>query len=529
MAEAETIPSDEAAAPAPLDRTVYIAVIGLMLGMLMAMLDNLIVSTALPTIVGDLGGLSHLSWVVTAYALGAAVTTPLWGKLGDLHGRKVMFMIAIVVFLLGSALTGLSQNMDQLIGFRALQGLGAGGLMVGAMATLGDLVPPRERGRFQAMIGGMMPVAFVGGPLIGGLLTEHLSWRWCFYINIPLGIAALLVTGLGNRMPRRRIEAKIDYLGAALLSVGVVGITLVASWGGNQYSWGSPVIILLSIGSVLALIAFVYSQSRVEEPILPPSMFRDRNFTTSQIISFLVGAAMFGAINFLPQYLQYVRGASPTASGLLLLPLMFGMLVVMILTGQSVSRTGRYRTLMIVGGAVMTVGMAVLLLLEVGTSTLEASLLTTVLGLGMGFLMQNTMLITQNSVPLRNMGAASGSVTLFRTVGGSLGIALFGSIYTQRLTASLTKSLGAAGHSLSSSGAHVPPSALKTMPAAVRHAFQVAVTDGLHGVLWGGVALAFLTFLTTWLVREIPLRSGAAPKPDDDADVPVEGAVGHLG
>jgi EmrB/QacA subfamily drug resistance transporter len=520
MADAKTLPGEEADAPAALDRSVYIAVIGLMLGMLIAMLDNLIVSTALPTIVGDLGGLSHLSWVVTAYALGAAVTTPVWGKLGDLHGRKAMFMLAIVIFLIGSALTGLSQNMDQLIAFRALQGLGAGGLMVGAMATLGDLVPPRERGRFQAMIGGMMPVAFVGGPLVGGLLTEHLSWRWAFYINIPLGIIALLVTGLGMRLPRRRIEAKIDYLGASLLGLGVVAITLVASWGGNQYGWGSAPIIALSIGGVVALVAFVYSQGKVAEPILPPSMFRDRNFTAAQIISFLVGAAMFGAINFLPQYLQYVRGASPTASGLLLLPLMFGMLAVMIGSGQFVSRTGKYRTLMLVGGVVMTIGMALLLLLKVDTTTVAASLLTTVLGLGMGFLMQNTMLITQNSVPLRNMGAASGAVTLFRTVGGSLGIAVFGSLYTQRLTSSLTASLGPSGHALASNGSHVPPSALAGLPVAVQHAFKVAVTDGLHSVLIGGTALAFLTFLVTWLIREVPLRSGAAP-----SDEPAKEAV----
>ena len=512
MSEAKTLPS-QAEVSEPLGRAVYIAVIGLMLGMLMAMLDNLIVSTALPTIVGDLGGLSHLSWVVTAYALGAAVTTPIWGKLGDLHGRKSMFMVAIVLFLIGSALTGLSQNMDQLIGFRALQGLGAGGLMVGAMATLGDLVPPRERGRFQAMIGGMMPVAFVGGPLVGGLLTEHLSWRWCFYINLPLGIAALLVTGLGMKLPRRRLEASIDYVGALLLGVGIIAITLVASWGGSQYAWLSAPVIILSVVGVVSLIAFVYSQGRVSEPILPPEMFKDRNFTMAQIISFLVGAAMFGALNFLPQYLQYVRGASPTASGLLLLPLMFGMLVVMIGSGQLVSRTGRYRTLMIVGGAVMTVGMALLLLLKVSTSTLEASLLTTVLGMGMGFLMQNTMLITQNSVELRNMGAASGSVTLFRTVGGSLGIAIFGSLYTQRLSSSLTRSLGAAGHKLAGDGAHIPPSALGGYPQAVQHAFKAAVTDGLHSVMIGGTVLALLTFLTTWLVREIPLRSGAAPTP----------------
>ncbi|MFC1413141.1 MDR family MFS transporter [Streptacidiphilus sp. N1-12] len=511
MADTKPLSTAEADAPVVLGRSVYIAVFGLMLGMLMAMLDNLIVSTALPTIVGDLGGLSHLSWVVTAYALGAAVTTPVWGKLGDLYGRKPIFMIAIVLFLIGSALTGLAQNMDQLIAFRALQGLGAGGLMVGAMAVLGDLVPPRERGRFQAMIGGMMPVAFVGGPLVGGLLTEHLSWRWCFYINLPLGIAALLVTGLGMKLPRQHIEARIDYLGAALLGLGVVAITLVASWGGNQYAWGSTVIIALALGGVVALIAFVYSQSRVAEPILPPSMFRDRNFTTAQIISFLVGAAMFGAINFLPQYLQYVRGASPTASGLLLLPLMFGMLAVMIGSGQVVSRTGKYRTLMLVGGAVMTAGMALLLVLKVDTSTVSASLLTTVLGLGMGFLMQNTMLITQNSVPLRNMGAASGAVTLFRTVGGSLGIAVFGSLYTQRLTSSLTKSLGPSGHQLAANGTRIPPSALPGLPAPVQHAFKVAVTDGLHSVLIGGTVLALLTFLVTFLIREVPLRSGAAP------------------
>ena len=284
MSEAKTL-SPQAEASEPVGRAVYIAVIGLMLGMLMAMLDNLIVSTALPTIVGDLGGLSHLSWVVTAYALGAAVTTPIWGKLGDLYGRKTMFMLAIVLFLIGSALTGLSQNMDQLIGFRALQGLGAGGLMVGAMATLGDLVPPRERGRFQALIGGMMPVAFVGGPLVGGLLTEHLSWRWCFYINVPLGIAALLVTGLGMKLPRRRIEAAIDYVGALLLGAGIVAITLVASWGGSQYAWLSTPVISLAVGGVAALIAFVYSQGRITEPILPPEMFKDRNFTVSQTIA----------------------------------------------------------------------------------------------------------------------------------------------------------------------------------------------------------------------------------------------------
>lgn len=493
-------------------RTIYVAMTGLMLGMLMAMLDNLIVSTALPTIVGDLGGLARLSWVVTAYALGAAVTTPFWGKLGDLHGRKSMFMVAIVVFLGGSALAGLSRNMDQLIGFRALQGLGAGGLMVGAMATLGDLVPPRQRGRYMGMIGAMMPIAFVGGPLLGGFLTQSLSWRWCFYVNLPLGVLALLVTGLGMRLPRRRSTARLDYLGGALLTVGVVAITLVASWGGGQYAWGSAPILALTALAVLALAAFVVSQHRVAEPILPPRMFRDRNFTVAQVLSFLVGAAMFGAVNFLPQYMQYVQGASPTASGLLLLPLMFGMLAVMLTAAQVTTRTGRYRAFVITGGAVLTVGMLVLLLLRVDTSVLVGSLLTVVVGIGLGFLMQNTMLITQNSVALRDMGAASGSVTLFRTIGGSLGIALLGSLYTRGLDHQLTGRLGAQGHALIS--AHIPPAALKGLPGPARAAFEQGVTHGLYGVFVGGALLSGAVFLLAWLIREVPLRGATEPAHD---------------
>jgi EmrB/QacA subfamily drug resistance transporter len=492
-----------------------------MLGMLLAMLDNLIVSTALPTIVGDLGGLAHLSWVVTGYALAAAASTPIWGKLGDLYGRRGMFMTAIVIFLVGSALAGLSQNMDQLIGFRAIQGLGAGGLMVGAMAIIGDLIPPRERGRYQALIGAMMPIAFVGGPLAGGLLTDHLSWRWVFYINLPLGIAALVVTGLFMRLPRQRIKARIDYVGAILLTVGIVSLTLAASWGGSQYPWGSWQIIGLFAVSVVFLAGFVYAEGRVVEPILPPRLFRSRNFTVAQILSFLVGAAMFGAVNFLPQYMQYVRGASATASGLLLLPLMFGMLIVMLSTGQITTRTGRYREFPIIGGFILTVGMLVLLMLGVHTATVTASALTLIVGLGMGFIMQNTMLITQNSAELRDMGAASGSVTLFRTVGGSLGVALLGSIYTSQLTRSLTTNLGAAGHKLIAGGAALPPSLLPKLPAPIRDAFQSGVVSGLHGVLIGGAIMALLGFAVSWFVKAVPLRGGASPAQDTTAPTPV--------
>jgi EmrB/QacA subfamily drug resistance transporter len=490
-------------------RSVYIAMIGLMLGMFLAMLDNLIVGTALPTIVGELGGISHLSWVVTAYTLATAAATPIWGKLGDLYGRKGMFMSSIVIFLIGSMLSGLSQNIDQLIAFRAIQGLGAGGLMVGAFAIIGDLVPPRERGRFQAIIGGMMPVAFVGGPLLGGFLTDSLSWRWAFYVNVPLGALALLVTGLGMHLHTPHLKARIDYFGAILLTIGIVSLTLVAAWGGTEYPWASAQIIGLAVLSVLALIGFVFAEGRAPEPILPLRLFRDRNFTIAQILSFLVGAAMFGAVNFLPQYMQNVQGASATTSGLLLLPLMFGMLIVMLAVGQLIMRNGRYRIYPIVGGALLTAGMLVLLLLKVDTGIVEASALTGVAGLGMGFIMQNTTLITQNSVELRDMGAASGSVTLFRTIGGSLGVALLGSIFTSRLEHVITGRLGArAGHALASGGTHVTPGVLKHLPVPIQDAFKAGITSGLHGTMIGGAVLAALGFVVAFLIREVPLRGG---------------------
>jgi EmrB/QacA subfamily drug resistance transporter len=439
-----------------------------------------------------------------------------------------MFMTAIVIFLIGSALAGLSQNMMELIGFRAVQGLGAGGLMVGAMAIIGDLIPPRERGRYQAMIGGMMPIAFVGGPLAGGLLTDHLSWRWVFYINLPLGVAALIVSGLFMHLPRQRIKARIDYLGAILLTVGVVALTLAASWAGSQYAWGSWQIISLFVVAVVFLLGFVYAEGKVAEPILPPRLFRSRNFTVAQLLSFLVGAAMFGVVNFLPQYMQNVRGVSATASGLLLLPLMFGMLAVMLTTGQITTRTGRYREFPIIGGLVLTIGMLVLLMLNVNTTTFVASALTLVVGLGMGFLMQNTMLITQNSAELRDMGAASGSVTLFRTVGGSLGIALLGSLYTTQLTNSLTTHLGAAGQRLISGGAQLPPSAVLALPAPIRDAFQAGVVSGLHAVLIGGAVMAAIGFVVAWFIKAVPLRSSTTPAPEAEKEAePVAVTAGN--
>src|SRR5215469_14210256 len=355
----------------------------LMLAMLLAMLDNMIVSTAMPRIVGDLHGLSHLSWVVTAYVLGTTVSTPIWGKIGDLYGRKNIFLTSIVIFLIGSALSGMSTNMDELIGFRALQGLGAGGLVVGVMAIIGDLVPPRERGRYQGMFAGIMAVAMVAGPLAGGFITDHLNWRWAFYINLPLGVVALAVLAVRLHLPKYRTEHRIDWWGAGLLAIGITALVLITTWGGNQYSWNSPEILGLAGLAVLALAGFALVERRATEPVLSLGLFRNRNFTLSALIGFLVGFAMFGAINFLPLFQQVVQGASATNSGLLLLPMMAGLLATSLFAGQAITRTGRYRMYPIIGGVVMTIGMVLLAQLNVDSSKLQTSLYMLVLGAGM--------------------------------------------------------------------------------------------------------------------------------------------------
>ncbi|MFJ8664754.1 MDR family MFS transporter [Streptomyces sp. NPDC093600] len=468
-----------------------------MLGIVLATLDGTIVGTALPTIVGELGGLDQLSWVVTSYLLTAAVSTPLWGKTGDLYGRKGGYLASVAVFLAGSVLSGLAQTMGQLIAFRALQGIGAGGLMVGAFALIGVLVPPRDSAKVQSVSAAMLPVAFVGGPLLGGFLTDHLSWRWAFYVNVPVGLAALLIVGFGIRVRTERIHARIDRSGALLLTLGILTLTLLASWAGTTYAWTSPQILCLGAVSAASLALFVRAERRAEEPIIPPRLFHSRDFTLAQILSFLVGAGMLAAMNYLPQYLQFARGQSSTASGLLLLPLMLGMLVVQLSTGRIISRTGRYRIYPILGGAVMTAGALALLLLDVDTPTAAASALTLVIGAGMGFLMQSTLLITMNSAEPRDLGAASGTVTLVRTIGGSLGVALLGAVFTARL---------------GSVDPRLTPAQVGELPEPARDGFRAAVTSGLHGVFLGTAALAAIAFALAWFVREVPLRSapGAA-------------------
>ena len=490
-------------------REVMIILPGLLLAILLAMLDNLIVSTALPRIVGDLGGVAHLSWVVTAYILASTVTTPFYGKLGDMYGRKKLFIGAIIIFLIGSALSGLSQSMAELIMFRALQGLGAGGLMVGAMATLGDIVAPRERGRYMSYMMVVMMLATIGGPLLGGFITTNFSWRWIFYINLPVGGAALVYLMAVLHMPAKKVSHKIDYLGGSLLAVAATSLILLATWGGTEYRWGSGQIIGLALLTVAATIGFCITETRAAEPMLPLHVFRNRNFSVTMALTFLTGLAMFGALTFLPLYQQTVQGASPTLSGLMLTPMMLGVTVTSIVAGQVTTRTGRYKVFPILGGGIMGVGMYLLTGLDVGTTKLTSALYYVVLGLGMGFLMQMVSLIAQNSVQQRDIGVASSARMFFQQIGGSLGVAAFGAIFARRLTSSLAAAAGSGVH-VSTSGGQLNPATVDSLPAAVKHDVFFAITHAIQGVFIWALPAAALIFVLAWFIKEVPLR-GRAP------------------
>lgn len=481
---------------------------GLMLAILLAMLDNMIVGTAMPRIVGELGGLDHLSWVVTAYILGTTVSTPIWGKIGDLYGRKNIFITSIVIFLVGSALSGAAQSMGQLIGFRALQGLGAGGLLVGALAIIGDLVPPRERGRYQGLMAGVMALAMVAGPLAGGFITDNLNWRWAFYVNLPLGGAALVWLIARLHLPKYRTEHRIDWWGAGLLSVGITSLVLITTWGGGQYEWGSWQIIGLAVLGVATLAAFAFVERRVAEPVLSLDLFRNRNFALVSGMGFVLGFSMFGAINFLPLYQQTVQGASATNSGLLLLPMMFAMMVVSIIAGQAITRTGRYKLFPIIGGVGMTAGMILLSLIDVNTSKTELALMMMVLGSGMGFLMQTTMLIAQNSVEQKDLGVASSTATFFRSIGGSFGVSLFGTIFVRTMHDQIAAGpLGpAAADRLTSGGGQVDPAQLPLLPEPIKAALFDGIAGGLATVFVWAIPFAMVVALLAVFIKEIPLR-----------------------
>jgi EmrB/QacA subfamily drug resistance transporter len=508
MAEAKAAAVNGGAGSSGVRREVLIILPGLLLAIMLAMLDQLVVSTALPRIVGDLGGVTHLSWVVTAYVLASTVTTPLYGKLGDLYGRKRWLMIAIVIFLAGSALSGLAHSMDQLIAFRALQGLGAGGLLTGAIATIGDLVSPRERGQYMGYIMGVMTLAMIAGPLVGGYITENFSWRWIFYINMPIGGLALVYLAATMHMPRRRIEHKIDYAGAITLAIAATAIILMTTWGGTQYAWGSVQVIGLAVLAIVATAAFLAVEARAAEPILPLQVFRNRNFSLAIAMSFLLGLVLFGALTFLPLYQQTVQHLSPTQSGLMLIPMMLGSTVTALISGQVTTKTGRYKALPIIGAGMMTFGLYLLTGIGLHTSLVTIGIYFAVIGLGMGFLMQITTLVAQNSVAPQEMGVASSSRTFFQQIGGSIGVAALGAVFARRLVESLAAHLP--GTHVSVKGAQLNPATVNHLPALVRADFFVAITHALTGVLWLVVPAAAIVFVLGWLIKEVPLR-GRAP------------------
>lgn len=495
---------------------------GLMLGILLAALDQTIVATALPTIVGELGGIEHLSWVVTAYLLSSTASVPLYGKISDLYGRRIVFQFAIVTFLLGSAFAGLAQDMVQLVIARGIQGVGGGGLMAMAMTIVGDVVSPRERGRYQGYIGSVFAFASIVGPLAGGFFVDHLTWRWIFYINIPLGIAALMVTSVVLKLPFRRQPHRVDLLGAALLVASVVCLLLVAVWGGTTWPWDSPLIVGLTASGLALGALFLVQERRAEEPIIPLRLFRDPTVSICSAVMFLVGATLFGGVVFLPLFLQAVLGASATNSGLPLLPLMMGVVVTAIGSGRIIAHTGRYRWWPVGGMALCTLGVFLLSRMDPTTGLVYASVAMAVLGLGIGMVMQVLVLAVQNVVEHRDLGAATSVANFFRSIGGTFGTAVFGAIFSARLAAVLATTLPAdvAGR-LDPTSLARSPEAIARLAPPLRAAVVGALADAIHLVFLVAIPVAAAGFLLTLALREIPLRDTAhigSPGQETDAD-----------
>ena len=487
---------------------------GLMAGLFLAALDQTVVATALPTIVGELGGLDYYSWIVTAYLLSSTVSTPLYGKVSDMYGRRTVLHTAIVIFMLGSLLAGVAQTMPQLVLFRGIQGVGAGGLMAMTFAVIGDVVSPRQRGRYIGLLAGAWASASVIGPLIGGFLVDHASWRWVFFVNLPVGVVALAITSSVLHLPLVRRSHRIDIEGAALLVVGVTCLLLSLVWGGTEYLWSSSIIITLASSGAVALVAFVVWEARAAEPILPMRLFGNSIFSISSALGVLTGAGLFGGIIFLPLFLQVVTGVSPTNSGLLLLPLTAGMVTGSVGSGRIISHTGRYRAWPIGGLAMATVGMALLSVMEAATSLWLSSVPMVVLGLGVGATMQVTVLVVQNSVNYHDLGVATSAVQFFRQMGGSFGVAFFGAIMNARLASELPVRIPR--EALAEVGGQVSdllnsPAAIRALPPPVANGVISSVEVAVQAVFWWSVPMMLLGFVLALFLKEVPLRETVGP------------------
>ncbi|MFD8010206.1 MFS transporter [Streptomyces sp. NPDC058955] len=512
-------PPPKPPAETPLDpRRVRLVFFGLMLALLLAALEQMIVATALPKIVGELQGLDRMSWAITAYLLTSTIGLPVYGKLGDLLGRKSVFLFAIVVFVIGSGLAGWSRSMDELIAFRALQGVGAGGLMIGVQAIIADIVPARERGRYMGLIGAAFGLASVAGPLLGGFFTDHVSWRWCFYFNVPFGLVTLAVVAAVLELPKPKARGRFDVLGTLLLAAASTCLVLLTSWGGTEYEWDDRVILGLGCGAAGTVLLFLVVEHRAPEPLIPLRLFRDPVFTVTALVGAVVGIALFGAASYLPSFLQMVEGASATESGLLMLPLMGGIVVASVVSGQLISRTGRYKIYPILGSALAVLGMALLSRMDIGTPRLTHSLWQAVLGTGIGLIMPVLILAVQNAVRPADLGTATSAHNYFRQIGGSVGAAIFGTLFAARLDSALADRLPAVR---SSGGAAalppaeaITPQTVHALPPALRDLYIQAYADAMPRIFLYLVPVLVLGLVLAFFLKEQPLVSHHTPAPE---------------